>query len=767
MADWQLEDRTPGKTITGPKGDKGDQGDTGPQGPRGDAGSQGPKGDQGAQGFTGPIGATGPKGDTGLKGDRGPQGDQGIQGLTGPKGSTGLQGEVGPRGNTGLQGQQGPQGGIGPQGDQGSLGPKGDQGIQGVVGPKGDQGIQGPQGVKGDQGAGVTIKGSRATPADLPATGNAAGDTYIMTTSGTGFAAGDGYSYTGSAFLNVGQIRGPQGVQGVKGDTGTQGAKGDTGAQGVQGPQGDTGAQGIQGNQGIQGVKGDKGDKGDTGAQGATGATGAAGTPADMTVVNSKVNRAGDTMTGELNAPLLSVYGSTARVLIGSRDNTPGFQLVSAGDRCHVYSNATNNDAVSFGKAGDFYSLQFGDLKTYVDQGLRTDVAQTFNGTKRRQARINLGINTGRRYFTGNSGVANITAADIGGLIYLEADITVCNMIGISAAVDGDEVEIYSRGNVRLNSAAADPYGFGFADSNLSFVDLKAGDRLKLTMGADAWDAVSFTTRHNKALMVDRALIFSDAERQQLYANADIAIPHGQCRLEIDTQTTIKLKPFNGNKLFINGNYRTIPAAGVTLSNAGLAANTLYYIYAYWSGTAIVTTASTGIPKTSLIYGHRVGDNGSGAPNETVTLVGMVYMNTSAQFQQDNAALYVASWFNRKSTLAALNIGSAGGTNSNAYVQMGAFINYLTWGDVAVKFNSCGYFQAAAAGAQGREQLYLDTGLAGPQAIATGYAAGAFSNMQLSFSTPQTEGKHAASTYIFGNGGGGTFAADLYVETFI
>lgn len=762
MADWQLEDRTPGKTITGPKGDKGATGDTGPQGPRGDAGSQGPKGDQGAQGFTGPIGATGPKGDTGLKGDRGPQGDQGIQGLTGPRGSTGLQGDVGPRGNTGLQGQQGPQGGIGPQGDQGSLGPKGDQGIQGVVGPKGDQGIQGPQGVKGDQGAGVTIKGSRATPADLPATGNVAGDTYIMTTSGTGFAAGDGYSYTGSTFLNVGQIRGPQGVQGVKGDTGTQGAKGDTGAQGVQGPQGDTGAQGIQGNQGIQGVKGDKGDKGDTGAQGATGATGAAGTPADMTVVNSKVNRAGDTMTGELNAPLLSVYGSTARVLIGSRDNTPGFQLVSAGDRCHVYSNATNNDAVSFGKAGDFYSLQFGDLKTYVDKGVRTDVAQAFNDGQRQQARRNTGALGGGFVY----GAQSISAGQAGQLFYLDgasAGALALPDVGLGevfrlvntdttrrtiSAISGGDIIVEG---VSVQSVALLPY------ENVEFYRLD-GKRYVLSMR-------SYQLRSTPN--ADVAQNFSDAQKQQLYANADIAIPHGQCRLDIDTQTSIKLKPFNGNKLFINGNYRTIPAAGITLSNAGLAANTLYYIYAYWSGTAIVTTASTGIPKTSLIYGHRVGDNGSGAPNETVTLVGMVYMNTSAQFQQDNAALYVASWFNRKSTLAALNIGSAGGTNSNAYVQMGAFINYLTWGDVAVKFNSCGYFQAAAAGAQGREQLYLDTGLAGPQAIATGYAAGAFSNMQLSFSTPQTEGKHAASTYIFGNGGGGTFAADLYVETFI
>ena len=103
---------------------------------------------------------------------------------------------------------------------------------------------------------------------------------------------------------------GPQGPQGPKGDTGDTG---DTGPQGPQGPKGDTGDTGPQGPQGPKGDTGDtgpqgpqgpKGDKGDTG-----GVTGVKGndessyrtgnvnlTPANV----GAVNKAGDTMTGDL-----------------------------------------------------------------------------------------------------------------------------------------------------------------------------------------------------------------------------------------------------------------------------------------------------------------------------------------------------------------------------------------------------------------------------------------------------------------------------------
>ena len=51
--------------LQGPRGLKGDKGDTGEKGDKGDTGSQGPKGEQGDPGSQGPQGEPGPKGDSG------------------------------------------------------------------------------------------------------------------------------------------------------------------------------------------------------------------------------------------------------------------------------------------------------------------------------------------------------------------------------------------------------------------------------------------------------------------------------------------------------------------------------------------------------------------------------------------------------------------------------------------------------------------------------------------------------------------------------
>ena len=47
----------------------------------------------------------------------------------------------------------------------------------------------------------------------------------------------------------------------------------------------------------------------------------------------------------------------------------------------------------------------------------------------------------------------------------------------------------------------------------------------------------------------------------------------GQCILALASTTNLRLDPKNGNKLFVNGAWYTIPAAGVTVSNSGTAAN--------------------------------------------------------------------------------------------------------------------------------------------------------------------------------------------------
>jgi hypothetical protein len=208
-------------------------------------------------------------------------------------------GEPGPEGPMGPAGPEGPQGPAGPTGPQGPAGAKGDPGDTGPQGPPGaDSTVPGPQGPPGPQGTGLTVKGTVATSAQLPSSGNSPGDGWI--------AADTGHLWTwdGSQWVDAGLIQGPagpegpqgpQGIQGPKGDrgdTGPQGPAGADGADGAPGPKGDRGDIGPQGPQGEPGPQGVKGDTGDTGPQGPEGPAGASLAPLFRRVVaiNQTVN---------------------------------------------------------------------------------------------------------------------------------------------------------------------------------------------------------------------------------------------------------------------------------------------------------------------------------------------------------------------------------------------------------------------------------------------------------------------------------------------
>ena len=282
----------PGADSTVP-GPIGPEGPVGPKGPQGATGAQGPQGNQGVPGadstVPGPEGSTGAQGPQGVQGVQGVPGTPGADGAAGPKGDQGdpgVQGPVGPSGATGAPGAtgatgaQGPEGATGPAGVDGATGPAGAQGPPGTDGAAGPPGPQGPIGETGAAGTGINIKGQVPTVGDLPPTGNADGDAYVVVDTGDLWIWD---SETGT-YINAGPIQGPKGDAGPQGPVGAQGPKGDIGAQGPVGPTGTTGATGAQGPKGDQGTTGATGPIGPAGADstvpgpvGPTGATGAAG----------------------------------------------------------------------------------------------------------------------------------------------------------------------------------------------------------------------------------------------------------------------------------------------------------------------------------------------------------------------------------------------------------------------------------------------------------------------------------------------------------
>ena len=275
--------------FTVPRGDQGLKGDTGLKGDQGDRGFRGGQGDIGPQGDKGDQGDPGPQGEQGLRGEQGEQGAPGQQGEQGVPGQKGEQGVPGQKGDQGIPGNEGAQGVPGSPGAAGAAGAKGDPGDTGPRGEKGDQGVPGndstvagPKGDTGDQGVSVTLQGTKATIADLPATGSA-GHGWIVTT-GNGSNHLDGslwfWNVTDGAWNDIGPIVGPQGD---KGDPGDQGAKGDQGvpgndgAPGAAGAKGDTGETGPQGDPGLPGSNGAKGDQGEPGELGPQGEQGVPG----------------------------------------------------------------------------------------------------------------------------------------------------------------------------------------------------------------------------------------------------------------------------------------------------------------------------------------------------------------------------------------------------------------------------------------------------------------------------------------------------------
>ncbi len=178
-----------------------------------------------------------------------------------------------PRGSTGPQGEMGdtPTIAIGEvtTGEAGSIASVIDSGeginhILNFIIPKGENGEKGEIGPTGPAGTSVTILGSFNSYDELKndkPTG-APGDSYLV---------GDNlfvWSSNDNDWIDVGKIRGPQGIPGEKGNPG------EPGPMGVQGPQG---IQGIPGPQGMQGDMGPQGEIGPTGPTGPTGADGESG----------------------------------------------------------------------------------------------------------------------------------------------------------------------------------------------------------------------------------------------------------------------------------------------------------------------------------------------------------------------------------------------------------------------------------------------------------------------------------------------------------
>lgn len=156
-----------------------------------------------------------------------------------------------------------------------------------------------------------------------------------------------------------------------------------------------------------------------------------------------------------------------------------------------------------------------------------------------------------------------------------------------------------------------------------------------------------------------------------------IASPKGECRLALSGASLV-LSPFGGNQLYINGANRAIPSAGVPLAATGLSVGTTYYIYAYWTGSAIALEAST--------TGHSA-DSSTGVEiktgDATRTLVGMARTVTGPAWKDDYDQRFVLSWYNRQAKVARKQLVANATINTAGPAEVSSNLRaeFLTWTD--------------------------------------------------------------------------------------
>jgi hypothetical protein len=119
----------------------------------------------------------------------------------------------------------------------------------------------------------------------------------------------------------------------------------------------------------------------------------------------------------------------------------------------------------------------------------------------------------------------------------------------------------------------------------------------------------------------------------------------GQCRLQRDSASQLSLQRYQGAylPLKISGTWaaKLIPASGPTLSNSGLVAATLYYIYAFDNAGTLTLEASTTGHAVDATVGVEIKSG-----DATRTLVGVASMGAGTPGTFQPIGVGTLSWFN-------------------------------------------------------------------------------------------------------------------------
>jgi hypothetical protein len=231
---------------------------------------------------------------------------------------------------------------------------------------------------------------------------------------------------------------------------------------------------------------------------------------------------------------------------------------------------------------------------------------------------------------------------------------------------------------------------------------------------------------------------------------------HGQCQLRADSGTSLRLYPFNGNGIIINGRQYHIPQAGIAMSNAGLVASSGYAVY-LWddAGTLKLEASATTPAQHSDGVAIKSGD-------PTRTQVGLIWMDGSIQFRDDTVVRGVASLFNRIRKGMAQIINNAS-TVSNTSIPMGSSLIAVCFDGMWASLNLA-ITNSLASTVGNHMSLVVDGTARVALANLITYGATLPINGSLSLSQPLASGLHQVTPYGATNAGTMTWNGYLIAE---
>lgn len=230
------------------------------------------------------------------------------------------------------------------------------------------------------------------------------------------------------------------------------------------------------------------------------------------------------------------------------------------------------------------------------------------------------------------------------------------------------------------------------------------------------------------------------------YVIGDLYDNHGQCRLA-KVSANLVLSPFDGNRILINSGVETIPDAGVSLAPSGLSTNTLYYIYAYMSGSTMTLEASTtayAIQTGTGVY-TKSGD-------VTRTLVGMERATGATTWQG-----LCRSWFHDPGYTAVGAFSTNRTESTSTFTEINSEIQtgFLVWTNEIVNISAQGAMTNSGTGLYWCALTLDGTTTANSYNAGGGTAGQVVAFGQTRYASGLSEGYHYA-TLVNKVAGGGT-----------